>query len=180
MIVDESLQSHRKAFCLGSILPDIRPSFVTKKHEFFGTFDEIREKIEALVNSNPEESNARVYWRRFGEVIHYMADYFTFPHNKTYTGNLVEHNHYEKILKNDLKTCIKSGEACKNLEEAIHFGSLAQLTSYIEERHEFYLRKLRNVEDDIRYILNVCFQVIQGIISLCTGIRFSPAALLQA
>lgn len=180
MIVDESLQSHRKAFCLGSILPDIRHSFVTKKHEFFGTFDEIREKIEVLVNSNPEECNARVYWRRFGEVIHYMADYFTFPHNKTYTGNLVEHNHYEKILKNDLKTCIKSGEACKNLEEAIHFGSLAQLTSYIEERHEFYLRKLRNVEDDIRYILNVCFQVIKGIISLCTGIRFSPAALLQA
>ena len=33
MEVSESLQSHRKAFCLGSILPDIRPSFLTKKHE---------------------------------------------------------------------------------------------------------------------------------------------------
>ena len=33
-----SLQSHRKAFCLGSILPDIKPSFITRRHEFYGTF----------------------------------------------------------------------------------------------------------------------------------------------
>lgn len=177
MVVEESLQSHRKAFCLGSILPDIKPSFVTKRHEFFGTFGEIQEKIEALVDSDLQECNARVYWRHFGEVIHYLADYFTFPHNRTYTGSLVEHNHYEKILKNNLKNCIKSGEARKKLEKAIHFNSLAEITSYIKERHAFYLSKLRNVEDDIRYILNVCFQVIQGIICLCTGSQLSAPAL---
>ena len=173
MTIEESLQSHRKAFCLGSILPDIRPSFVTKKHEFFGTFDEIQDKIKELVTFGPEDSNARVYWRRFGEVIHYMADYFTFPHNKTYTGTLAQHNHYEKILKNNLKSCIKSGEAYKHLEEAIHFRSLTQLTEYIEKSHEHYLNKLRNVEEDIRYILNVCFQVIQGIVRLCTGVNLA-------
>ena len=43
-----SLQSHRKAFCLGNILPDIQPSFVTKRHEYFGTFDEVQEKIILL------------------------------------------------------------------------------------------------------------------------------------
>ena len=31
MPATKSLQSHRKAFCLGSILPDIKPSFLTKK-----------------------------------------------------------------------------------------------------------------------------------------------------
>lgn len=168
MSVDESLQSHRKAFCLGSILPDIKPSFVTKKHEFFGTFDEIQGRMEELVALNPEDLKERVYWRRFGEVIHYMADYFTFPHNKTYTGNLAEHNHYEKILKNNLKACIKNGEACNYIKSAIHFDSLEHLTSYIQDAHEKYLRKLRNVEEDIRYILDVCFQVIQGIVQLCT------------
>ena len=39
MPANESLQSHRKAFCLGNILPDIQPSFVTKRHEYFGTFE---------------------------------------------------------------------------------------------------------------------------------------------
>lgn len=44
MPANESLQSHRKAFCLGNILPDIQPSFVTKRHEYFGTFDEVQER----------------------------------------------------------------------------------------------------------------------------------------
>ncbi|WP_308784326.1 zinc dependent phospholipase C family protein, partial [uncultured Blautia sp.] len=92
MKASESLQSHRKAFCLGSILPDIRPSFVTKRHEFFGTFDEVQEKLEALVEYGTEQYKERVFWRRLGEIFHYIADYFTFPHNKTFTGSLVQHN----------------------------------------------------------------------------------------
>lgn len=174
MEVSESLQSHRKAFCLGSILPDIRPSFLTKKHEFFGTIDEIEGKITRLVEVAPEERNERVYWRQFGEVIHYMADYFTFPHNKTYTGTLIEHGQYEKALKNDLKSCIKSGEAGRHVKEAISFGCLSDLFTYISESHEQYLRKTRNVAEDIEFILNVCFQVIQGIFVLCTGASYQP------
>ena len=96
LTVDESLQSHRKAFCLGSILPDIRPSFVVKKHEYFSTFGEIQEKMLQLVEHGPLEGKERVYWRNFGEVLHYVADYFTFPHNRTYTGSLYEHSQYEK------------------------------------------------------------------------------------
>ena len=47
-----SLQSHRKAFCLGSILPDIKPSFLTKRHEFFGTFDEIKDRMRELMETH--------------------------------------------------------------------------------------------------------------------------------
>lgn len=68
-----SLQSHRKAFCFGSILPDIKPSFITRRHEFFGTFEDVKAQMKELVDTRLEESNQRVYWRRFGEVIHYMA-----------------------------------------------------------------------------------------------------------
>ena len=69
MPANESLQSHRKAFCLGNILPDIQPSFVTKRHEYFGTFDEVQGKIRRLVQSGAEY-NDRVFWRRSGEVMH--------------------------------------------------------------------------------------------------------------
>ena len=103
-----------------------------------------------------------------------MADYFTFPHNKTYTGTLIEHGQYEKALKNDLKSCIKSGEAERHVKEAISFGCLSELFTYISESHEQYLRKTRNVAEDIEFILNVCFQVIQGIFVLCTGAAYQP------
>ena len=163
---DKSLQSHRKAFCLGSILPDIKPSFLTEKHEYFGTFNEVQKKMEVLVNSSPDECKERVYWRRLGEVLHYMADYFTFPHNRNFTGNLYEHNKYEKHLKNYLKSYINSGEAAKLTIVPVHFGSFQELVAYIKEAHEGYLLKERNIVEDIQYILRICSQVIHGILQL--------------
>ena len=167
-----SLQQHRKAFCLGNIMPDLRPSFLTTRHEFFGTFNQLQSKMRELVERNPEEENARVYWRRFGEVMHYMADYFTFPHNRTYKGSLAEHNSYEAELKNRLKECILSGKADSQLEEAKHFDSFEELVEYIRERHAHYLESPRCIADDIRFILRVCYQVVQGIFQLCMRRQF--------
>ena len=176
LIVDESLQSHRKAFCLGSILPDIRPSFVVKKHEYFSTFGEIQEKMLQLVEHGPLEGKERVYWRNFGEVLHYVADYFTFPHNRTYTGSLYEHSQYEKILKRRLKTCIKSGAAGAYVFRDVYFKNLEELTEFVQVSHTSYLRKKRNITEDIQYILMVCYQVIQGIVQLCTRRQENMAA----
>lgn len=166
MSVEESLQSHRKAFCLGSILPDIKPSFLTRKHEYYGTFEEIQQKMRQLVECRPGKVKERVYWRRLGEVMHYMADYFTFPHNINFTGNLYEHNKYEKHLKNHLKRYIESG-AVKSMEvQPVSFDSFTELVEYIKGRHDRYLLKERNIAEDVQYILSVCFQVIHGILHL--------------
>lgn len=170
MTLSESLQSHRKAFCLGSILPDIKPSFITKRHEFTGTFDEVQKKLRCLVETGTDHYKERVFWRRMGEIFHYIADYFTFPHNKIFTGSLVEHNSYEKELKNQLKNYIRTGEADKYAKDVIQFDSFEQLTEYIRDKHAVYLKKERNISDDIRYILSVCFQVFQGVCQLCLGI----------
>ena len=94
MPANVSLQSHRKAFCLGNILPDIQPSFVTKRHEYFGTYNEVRSKITELVGEGAGHWNERVFWRRTGEVMHYIADYFTFPHNRTFDGCVTPHCHF--------------------------------------------------------------------------------------
>ena len=136
--------------------------------------------MKELTDIRPDESNQRVYWRRFGEVIHYMADYFTFPHNKTYTGSFSQHNHYEKVLKNRLKECIQQGEAHAYLEPAIRFADFPTLIDYIEATHEKYLNKLRSVEEDIRFILNMCFQVVQGLIQICIGNKNFAGAIQAA
>ena len=166
MPANESLQSHRKAFCLGNILPDIQPSFVTKRHEYFGTFDEVQGKIRRLVQSGAGY-NDRVFWRRSGEVMHYIADYFTFPHNKTFDGTFYQHNTYEKHLKNELKAFVLEGKADVYAEKKIHFETLNQLLQYIKEHHRRYLNCKRNIDDDIHYILTVCYQVFQGLFQLC-------------
>ena len=170
MPANTSLQSHRKAFCLGNILPDIQPSFITKRHEYFGTFDEVQEKIILLVETGAEDLNDRVFWRRIGEVMHYIADYFTFPHNRTFDGTLRQHNSYEKNLKNELKTFVKSGKADVYAEKKLKFENLGELDDFIKDHHREYLGRKRNIDEDIHYILSVCYQVFQGLVQLCLGV----------
>ena len=123
--------------------------------------------MEALVNSSPQECKERVYWRRAGEVMHYMADYFTFPHNKNFTGNLYEHNKYEKHLKNYLKRYINGERAAQPTIIPVYFGSFQELVAYIKKAHEGYLLKERNIVEDIHeHILRICSQVIHGILQL--------------
>ena len=94
------MTDHRKAFYLGSILPDCKPSFLTQRHEFEGTFEMVKERIcDLSLDAELILRNARAFMRRLGEIIHYIADYFTFPHNMIYEGGFKEHCVYEKELK---------------------------------------------------------------------------------
>lgn len=169
LIDSDSLQLHRKAFCLGNILPDCKPSFLTTRHEFFGTFGSIQERIQFLVLNGAEVFSESALWRKIGEVMHYIADYFTFPHNKTFTGGFRDHNQYEKELKNRLKQYIKSGDAYLDAveEPMIRFRNLGELIGFVQARHACYLQRERTISEDIQYILSVCLQVVHGICQLC-------------
>lgn len=45
---DEELKHHKFSFYLGSILPDIKPSFLYKRHEMDGTFPYVSRHIRRL------------------------------------------------------------------------------------------------------------------------------------
>lgn len=163
----DELMKHRKAFCLGSILPDCKPSFLTTKHEFDGTFNKVQKRIKKLTTATDKmENNSRAYVRQLGEVIHYTADYFTFPHNKNYEGSLKDHCHYEKELKFGLVDFIQSGEATSRESKQIYFENVDALFSYIIQKHAEYMSRRRNVEEDCRFIVAVNLQIVQGILQL--------------
>ena len=162
---EQNLQKHKKAFYLGSILPDCKPSFLTTRHEIQETFDQVERKIYRL-SSGENVKNLRVYFRDLGQVIHYVADYFTFPHNRNYTGTLKDHCTYEKRLKQSLKEYIRSGEAARNSEKARRFRSPEAICEFIRRAHEAYMSRKTNVERDCRMIVALCHQVVEGIIRL--------------
>lgn len=162
----EGLEEHQKAFYLGNILPDCRPSFLTKKHEFSSTFEEIKEKIESLIcNYGLYYTNARAYFRNLGEVMHYIADYFTFPHNKHYHGTLKEHCKYEKYLKWELKDYIRKYEE-KNVHEVYLFKDTQMLFDYIAGMHQEYKETQGSMQQDCEYIVRLCQIVAAGILHL--------------
>lgn len=161
------LSKHKKAFYMGSILPDCKPSFLTTKHEFNGTFDKITDDIKKLsLNRESVEESFRVFFRKLGEIIHYVADYFTLPHNTIFEGNLKDHCIYEKHLKHSLKEYINSKQAVENTITARQFNTADALCDFIKKSHEEYLKMKRGIQEDCRYIVALCHQVATGIMTM--------------
>lgn len=165
------MTDHRKAFYLGSILPDCKPSFLTQRHEFDGTFEMVKKLIcELSQDADLILRNARAYMRRLGEIIHYIADYFTFPHNEIYKGSLKDHCIYEKELKFTLREYVRSGEAFRTRIDAQEFETPEAVCAFIRKAHEEYLKLEHGIREDCEFIVRVCHQVVQAILGLVNRI----------
>ena len=163
----EELKEHKKAFYLGSILPDCKPSFLTKRHEINGTFDDVKRYIFDLTTfCDITDINSRAYFRNLGQVIHYIADYFTFPHNDIYQGSIKDHCMYEKKLKHTLNKYIKSKEAEKNKRQAKNFKTPEALLDYVLKAYDEYLKVKKSAAEDCRYIVGICHTVVEAVINL--------------
>lgn len=161
------LDDHRKAFIVGSILPDCRPSFVTTKHNMEETFELVKEAInQCTVSSDDYKKISTAYCRKLGEITHYMADYFTYPHNEIFDGNIKEHCVYEKELKFALRDYIKSGQVYVNNNLAKTFTTPKSLFEFVLETHEQYLKSSKSVIEDCKYIVALCHIVVEGILNM--------------
>ena len=168
---DEDLRRHKFSFYLGSILPDIKPSFIYRRHEIEGTFPAVSRYIARLSEGKKvQKKKGRKYYRDLGQISHYLADYFTFPHNKSYPGSLKDHCAYEKQLKYDLRTYLKLKKGIQesipqNAKEDV-FHTVESLCGFIQKAHQDYLERKHDVEDDIRHIVSVNQKVLSGMMDL--------------
>ena len=172
-IEDKDLKKHRFSFYIGSILPDIKPSFLYKRHEIEGTYADIQRHIARLSEGKKlvEKKKNRKYYRDLGQISHYLADYFTYPHNKIYPGNMKAHCSYEEKLKRDLRSYLKSGEAAKERGEKLVFKNAENLCDFIRKSHNDYLERKHGVEEDIHQIVDVNYKALAGMMDLLSEKR---------
>lgn len=166
-----SILKHKKAFYVGSILPDCKPSFITTKHEIEGTFPRLTKELDNIVSNRYKmQSN---YYRHLGEIMHYIADYFTFPHNKVFLGNMREHCAYEAKLKFTLNDYMRGIDALpKRKDDGIKLMSSEDICNYIRARHAQYIQCVRHtVEEDCNFIVEVCTKIATAIMTLCGANR---------
>ncbi len=164
---DEVLKRRWKAFYMGNLLPDCRPAFLTTRHEYEGTIELVEQKLRCLTdtrNYRPEDSFR--YMLDLGQVLHYIADYFTYPHNRHYRGSLKEHCIYESFLKLRFRAYIKSGEAvfCTGMQDEL--DSVEDILCFLRENHREYIKNEHTVEEDCVYITRVCSQVLTAVLRL--------------
>lgn len=173
----QNFDKHKNAFYIGSILPDCKPSFLTKRHEITGTFDLVERGIEKLTQGYSSlDDLSTIYFTRLGEVVHYIADYFTYPHNKEYMGNMKQHCIYEGQLKHKLRSYIKrirekdlrKWKASIELEDMERFKSVSDICKFLREEHRNYIRRgIHSVDEDCKYIVGVCSKVVMAIFHVC-------------
>lgn len=148
----EDFGRHKIAFLVGSILPDCMPSFVTKRHRLEDTFFVLKEEIQKLQEHSKVDFS---FCLHFGMVLHYVADYFTYPHNKTFHGNFLEHCIWERKQQQYLTRHLKKSVT---LAPTILGKDFCQ---YLLKKHEEYLKRGVSLENDCNYVVEVsyCFAV---------------------
>lgn len=161
---------HKKAFYLGSILPDLNPAMVAAPHEYETSYENLKEDIRELTEGWRAEYSPRAFWRKLGIIMHYLADYFTFPHNVSFDGSLKDHCIYEGELKHWLRRYVHTAEA-KDIFRAQKFrakqmNTAEELFHYIEVSHAVYMREKHSVESDCRWIVEICSQVLVSVVYL--------------
>jgi hypothetical protein len=162
----QDLQEYKKSFYIGSILPDLKPSFLTKRHTIDETFETLTEEIRKItVEYDINRGINRYYARHLGVVTHYLSDYCTFPHNALFDGNIREHIQYEKELKITLKEYVKRKDILRERKQCQIFCSIDEVLCFIKKTHLEYLNALKNVQHDILYIIDLSYKVVEAILT---------------
>lgn len=163
----EYLQQHKKSFYIGSILPDCTPSFLTRRHSIDETLDILKKEIDKItINYDFEKGLSTYYCRHLGIITHYVADYFTFPHNNIFPGSLKDHCTYEKDLKHAIRSYVESSEAKHIREKTGTFRTSDDIIAFIKAAHNEYLSLIKAVKLDCQYIVELCHKVVDAILQL--------------
>ncbi|MDF2942392.1 MAG: hypothetical protein K0S01_1250 [Herbinix sp.] len=159
--------SYKKAFIFGSILPDCLPSFLTTRHTMNETFELLKAEISRILeNYDKRKGITSYYCRHLGIITHYIADYFTFPHNPGFNGSMREHCNYEKELGIDFAEYLQNGKSELFILRNIRLSSVDEICNFICGMHEEYLEIPHNIRNDCNYIVNLCRTIVEAILSL--------------
>lgn len=168
---EENLIKHRYTFYIGSIVPDCLPSFVVRRHTMEETFDIFVKHMEKFANKlNKKPKVGYIQSMRMGMILHYIADYFTLPHNSHYEGSFKEHCVYEgKQLKCMRSFVEKYRSDGVKLEAPKALKDVRQIVEYVKSRHEEYVRLHQGVKDDCRFSLETCICVALSLLAMNSG-----------
>ena len=145
----------RIAFIFGSIEPDIalptylKGSFHGRKlhgHDYDNMIVRIQHVLEKLREGR---GSGIVQSYRLGKLMHYIADSFTFPHNRSFSGTLREHMLYEDGLEEVLRKSLKEGLIPLQQDEE------SPDHCYISRKHDEYMKAENTMEADAFYIGSV-------------------------
>ena len=146
-------RAHKAALLFGSILPDLLVYTYLEGHTWEATFEQITKQMEALEakGRGGSFSYLKLGW------IHYVEDYFTYPHNTIFEGTIPEHYAYEKKMTRWMREGAleqMSLPMCKKLDSA------AEVEERLQELHDRYLSQKMCYENDMAYMRQMVSEIL--------------------
>ena len=147
--LDQASAAQRLAFRFGCIEPDKNPttylkgslrSELLRGHNFSNAESFLCRLSKKLEQA---EKDGLLFYYRLGKLIHYLADAFTWPHNKTFHGSLREHLRYEGQLQHSFL-------AARAWSSPVQPGT-GTLFDWIRTEHRRYLTTAPSVENDCHF-----------------------------
>jgi len=134
-------------FCLvlGSILPDIFVNTYIAGHKWETTFEKNCEKLAKLDSCGGMDC---ISYLRLGYIIHYIEDYFTYPHNTIFEDDMKAHIKYENEFYSFLR---ELGDT--EVEQGDDELSVSELCTWLEKTHMEYIEEPKHCHAvDFEYI----------------------------
>lgn len=146
--------ANRICLLLGSILPDIFVHTYIVGHKWNETFEK---NCERLMRLEKFGCTGLYSFLKLGYVLHYIEDYFTYPHNTIYTEDMKAHVKYELDFYDYLKTVdnIRTNGSEEHL-------NAKQLCEWLEALHDEYMSvSVHNFESDYEYITKAAQKTVE-------------------
>ncbi len=156
------ISRHKLSLYIGAVMPDSTPKLRMKQHEFLVTWEDTKERIRMIETMSVTDARSeRALCRQLGITQHYLADFFTCPHNHSYGLNLMEHGIYEGWEALRLRQYLYTPEADERFRShkkiAERLRDTDELFSYIDWKHDRYMQADSHTPGgDCRWILDVC------------------------
>lgn len=172
------IEKHKLMLYFGSILPDLIPTFIYKRHRIDCTLSIVENEIKKLLECTTING---YYCRHLGILSHYISDYYTLPHNQIYSGSFRQHCTYEGELKLKLREKIKNNNL--KIENALQLRGITEenIVSLIVQKHNEYINSLNdrlyNLDEDCNYIICInliILEMLEYVIFINSNKQFRP------
>lgn len=138
---------------IGSILPDILLTTYLTGHTWTAAHSKIRIRMKHLEQHG---TMTRFSFLALGYILHYIEDYFTYPHNVWFNSDLSAHIIYER---NFTEYIYSQKESVKFIDPGCTMSFEALLDSLCHA-HQNYAKETPGFANDLRYIQTAVSNVL--------------------
>ena len=151
---------HTTFFLFGNVLPDLNFLSYFKGHTYRSRIAFIEKKINQLFQQ--PIWNWKSYYD-LGIITHYVADFYTFPHNTNFKGSLRNHFSYEKKLRFYFyKKSLHQKVQSKN-NSSYALKNPKQILQHLQTSHKNYMDQSPSLNNDFHYIIEETTILLESI-----------------